>query len=304
MGSSGGFFPKNLLTVQQRIEATRLAEQKQLEGEVNHYLQDLLVKYNQRNPKRIQEYLGKIEKVLKQEQPFQNFLFGGSVARHTYVDGLSDIDALVVLNPKELEAKTPTGLLRLFSRLLEDKLAPSKVVSIEKGRLAVTIKYKDQTEIQLLPALKRGDSVLIPSSSGKRWNETNPKLFQKAVAKANERLNGNLVPVMKLFKSINANLPNQKQLSGYHIEALCLDAVKGYKGAMTTKSILSHVLERSQSRVNSPIVDVTKQSRVVDEDLGAVGSIDRRIRADALASVYRRLNAATTLNQWKAILDQ
>ena len=46
--------------------------------------------------------------------------FGGSVIKHTDVNGLSDIDALVILNGSELEHKSPEEVKAYFLQQLQD----------------------------------------------------------------------------------------------------------------------------------------------------------------------------------------
>ena len=71
---------------------------------------------------------------------------------------------------------------------------------------------------------------------------------------------------------------------------------------MTCKALLPHVLVSASQRVMTPIRDVTGQSRMVNESLGRAGSTERRVIADALAASARRLQAATTVEQWRDII--
>ncbi|MGO9118865.1 MAG: CBASS oligonucleotide cyclase [Desulfomonilaceae bacterium] len=302
-GGSGGYFPSRPSELHKLIDKARAtAEQQQLESEVNKLLQDLLTTFNQRDAEKIQEYLKAVEEVLSGSVEMEQFLFGGSVARHTYVDGLSDIDALVILNRKELSGQSPQQVLGHFCGRLKNKLTSDSVNSVEKGTLAVTVNYGDGTQLQLLPAVRLGTRVEIPTRDGKGWKETNPKAFQRALTRANKRLDLSLVPTIKLVKSIVSGFPEQKRLSGYHLEALAIDAVKGYRGQKTPKALLVHVLEHASKRVLSPIQDVSGQSRIVDSYLGVKNSVERQVAADALASVSRQLRAAKTIDQWKVIL--
>jgi len=305
MGGSGGrYFPKRTDALQKRIERARqTAERQRLDSDVSKFLQDVLTTFNQRDAEKVQEYLGKIMEILGEGAQVEQFLFGGSVAKHTYVDGLSDVDALVILDRADLAGKSPEAVLKAFHKQLQDGVTYDIVQSVEKGKMAVTVTHQDGTEVQLLPALRVGGKVAIPDATRGEWKETNPKAFQRALSKANERLSHSLVPTIKLVKSIISGFSKQKRLTGYHVESLALDAAKGYRGARTGKALLVHVLESASKRVLRPIRDVTGQSRVVDSSLGRSNSPDRRLVADALASVARRLNAATSLDQWKAVIE-
>jgi len=304
MGGGGGgrYFPRPSSELEELIRRSKeQADKDRLGSDVNKLLREILASH-ERAPEKVQDYLDRIGDVLKDEADIEQFLFGGSVAKHTYVDGLSDVDALVVLNQDDVAGMSPEGVLQELHGSLQDRLTDSALQSIEKGTMAVTVTYRDGTEIQLLPAIRSGTKVAIPSSGAREWNETNPKVFQRMLTRANQRLDGTLIPTIKLVKSTVAGLPEQKRLTGYHAEALSLEAVKGYRGTKTVKALIQHVFDHASSRVRQPINDVTGQSRVVDSYLGKPNSAKRRVVADALAGIARRLGAATSVEQWKAIL--
>jgi hypothetical protein len=117
-------------------------------------------------------------------------------------------------------------------------------------------------------------------------------------------MGGSLVPTIKLVKGMVSDLPPQKQLKGYHIEALAVDAARDYAGPKTPRALLLHTLEHSSRRVLRPIGDVTGQSRIADGYLGPENSVQRRNVSQTLAGIKRRLEAATTVAQWRAALDR
>jgi hypothetical protein len=305
MGGGGrSYFPRATSDLEKLIQQSKKeADKERLDSDVNKLLREVLASC-ERDPEKVNDRLEKIVDILKDEAEIEKFLFGGSVAKHTYVDGLSDVDALVILNREDLAGKSPAEVLNVFYKSLQDRLTYDLVKSVEKGTMAVTVAYRDGMEIQLLPAIRTGTRVTIPSAGAKDWKETDPKAFQQSLTKANEKLNCSLIPTIKLVKSINVGLPEQKRLTGYHIESLALEAAKGYRGAKTVKALLAHILGIASKRVLSPIQDVTGQSRVVDSYLGAANSTKRRIAADAFAGIARRLNAATSVDQWKEILEE
>lgn len=289
-------------SLQQKLEKIRQQEQARLEKNITSYLQELLAKYNNRNVEEIEKRLDKLQKLLGKETEVDKILLGGSVAKHTAIDGLSDVDALVILDKQDIVGKTPEKMLDTFYKTIYDKLTRANVKSIRKGKLAVTVIYRDGTEIQLLPAVKTGDKISIASANGKNWNDTKPIAFQKKLSGANKQLNLSLVPAIKLVKSIVSTLPKQKQLSGYHIEALAIDAVKGYKNVKTPKALVSYLLNHASERVLRPMQDSTGQARTVDAYLGKANSIERRNVAQTLQGICRRLNAATSVAEWRSIL--
>jgi len=303
-GGGSSYFPRQGIKFRRLVEKTVAeTEQKGLEAEVSEYLRHVLAKVSERRPEKIQEYIAEVHEILGEDQEIEKFLFGGSVAKHTFVDGLSDIDALVILNKRELEDKSPQEVLNSFYDSLSAGLTRDKVLSVEKGRLAVTVTYADETELQLLPSLRRGDSVSIADASGREWRATKPKAFQRVLTKGNERVNNALVPAIKLVKSILSELVDDIRPTGYHVEALSLDATRGYRGPKTVKSLLQHILTASISRVLHPIADITNQSSHIDTYLGKRNSQHRQKLSLAIAGIARRMNAASTVDRWKEIIE-
>jgi len=303
-GRAGDYFPKSSEELRKLLEVSRRAEQqKYLDSDVNQLLQEYLIRFNQRDATKTQEYLEDLGRVLGEEASIDRFLLGGSVAKHTYVDGLSDIDALVVLNRSDLEGKGPKEVLREFSELLKNRLTADVVESIRLGNMAVTVTYRDKTEIQLLPALRKGNVIAVPDSGGAQWRETNPREFQRTLALMNERQNNLLIPVIKLVKAVSDSLPEGSRLKGYHVEALSLEAAKGYEGERSLKALLLHILEASSRRVLQPIADVTGQSRFVDSDMGGSNSAARQRVASSLRKVARQLGTAMSIDEWKSRLE-
>jgi hypothetical protein len=289
-------------TILRKVDELHEKEKARLDGEVNELLQHLLARFNDRDTEKVAERISHIQDELGEVAELDRFLFGGSVAKHTAVNGLSDVDALVILSKKHDKSDSPQFLIEAFRRLLWQKLPRSEVASVEKGRLAVTVKYHDGQEIQLLPALQSGNTLSIASSDGKGWKDTEPRQFQRALTRANTQTNQVLVPTIKLVKSIVADLPKQKQLSGYHIEALAVDAARHYSGPTGPRTFLLHVLDHSAKRVLRPIPDVTKQTRTVDAYLGEANSVTRRSISQTLEGVKRRLETATSVGEWRDVL--
>jgi len=303
-GRGSGYIPPISNNLYKKVEQARQIEQKRLDSDVNNFLRDILAKFNDRDIDTTKNRLERIGQKLEGVVEIDQFLFGGSVAKHTYVNGLSDIDALVVLERDDLKGRSPSAVLNSFYKTLNDRLTREDVERVKKGKLAVTVFYRDGLEIQILPALRSHSKVLIPNADGTSWNETNPGRFRCELTKANEHLNYSLVPAIKLMKSVNDDLPKQKQLTGYHMEALALDAAKSYRGPKTPKAILLHILDHSAGRVLKPIADATGQSRIVDSYLGGENSLGRKNISYALESTRRRLESASSLTQWRSVFSE
>lgn len=306
-GSGGGGFTFHQSSPSELRDQIRKAELEEAEvkfaPELAQRLNKLLSSINQRDTELTSERLADVKAMLqdKLEKSF-DLRFGGSVAKHTFVDGLSDVDTLLVL--RERGEETPSDVL---NDVAEELMTHMPNVEVSRGKIAVTLKYDDGEEIQLIPAVKQGAKMQVPAWEMDGWSSIDPDGFRKALTKTNERCAGKLVPAIKLAKAINATLPEQQRLSGYHIEAMAIDTFKNYKGQKVVEKMLPALFKSMAKLVKGPIRDSTGQSVHVDEYLGRKGSAPRLQASHVLDRIARRMEnatAANSLEQWNTILGE
>lgn len=308
MGGSGGFFGSSA-SPEEISKKIRKEEEKSkddaFEANVSALVKDLLTDVNNRDTDTIQTHLSTIEDALHKEiEGTIDLRYGGSVSKHTYVDGLSDIDALAIINKSELSASTPDKVKKYFFDRLSKKFPNSEIII---GKLAVTVKFTSGVEIQLLPALKTASGVKIPSSRlENEWSHiVHPEKFAKTLRYMNSRMAGKLVPVIKLAKSIASSFPETRRLAGYHTECLAIEAFRTYTGEKKPKEMLKHFFNEGSKIVLKPITDKTGQSTHVDDYLGEKNSLKRKTVSDSMSSVARKMQNADgsrDLRIWEKIL--
>lgn len=307
MGGSGGGWLGDIDPIKQ-AQRVRESESKTqdagFETTVNEYLSGELSRYNDRDAETIQKSLEIIKSDISDKiDGSVDILFGGSVSKNTYVDGLSDIDSLILINKSELSDKNPQELLKYFGKILTDRYGEEKVWV---GQLAVTVQDKAH-EIQLLPALKVKDDFKISSLDGKSWSKIQPQKFAEVLTKINQSQNGKVIPAIKLAKAIVSQLPDKQKLSGYHIESLAARLFRNYSDAKTPKKMLVHFFEKASQTVLNPMRDPTGQSTYVDEYLGSKNSVGRRVISMTLQRISRKMKNADgmkSLNHWKQIIGE
>ena len=310
MGGSGGWGFRGYSPQEIRDwieEAQRDTEQIEHDSGVNSILGDSLAQYNQRNVRLIQARLDEIEDAIEYVcETTVDLRFGGSIAKHTYVDGLSDVDALVILRDQELASAQAREVLDVFSEILRREL--DYEVSVGEGRLAVTVSYPDGMEVQILPAVQTPSGIRIPSANSSEWSPViSPQVFAGKLAAINQACSNRLVPVVKLAKSALAELPEQIKPSGYHIESLAVQAFEEYSGPNNYKGMLHHFFQRASVLVLAPIEDSTGQSLNVDENLGEPNSQYRRVLSGVLDRIARRMaiaDRARSLEDWLAAIGE
>jgi len=308
MGGSGGggtFYSQSPETLQQQIRQAELTEAEKLfTPRLAEHLSGILAETH-RDAEKTTERLASVKSALSDtlEEAF-DLRFGGSVAKHTYVDGLSDVDTLVVIRSPE-DMPKPSDILEQVAGRLGRELG--KEIEVSKGRMAVTLTYPDGDELQLVPAVRNHTGLHVPEWQSDTWSHIKPDGFKNELTKVNEKCMGKLIPTIKLAKAINATLPEAQRLSGYHVESLAIDAFKRYPGPKVLEKMLPQFFKAASEAVLAPIKDSTGQSVHVDEYLGPANGKPRQAMALMLGRIARRMENATaaqSMMQWSSILGE
>ncbi|MGB9365061.1 MAG: CBASS oligonucleotide cyclase [Xanthobacteraceae bacterium] len=303
-GGGGPFISRTPSELAQQVRQTEDATSiREFETRLGGLLADKLASANSRDVGKVADRLDEIKGAL--EGPLENSidtLFGGSVAKHTYVDGMSDVDSLLILNDSALEGSKPSKAISDVAKIIRRELREE--AEVETGRMAVTVNYSDGMQLQLLPAFRFGNGLKVPSSRRNDWSGIKPENFQRALTRRNEECGGKLVPTIKLAKAIIGTLPEAQRLSGYHVESLAIAAFRDYKGTKTTAAMLPAFFEKARELVLSPIKDSTGQSVHVDRYLGKANSTERQAAGHLLNRIAKRMRNASahqSTDQWEAL---
>ena len=283
----------------------RQTQSAEYNSTVSQVLKQTLVDFNSRDVEAVKTHLEEIKKALSNEIAGSvDLRFGGSVTKHTYADGLSDVDVLVSVENTELANSSPKELLAYFKQRIQQRLPRTKV---ETGQMAVTISYSNGIKIQVLPSLKLKTGIRVPSETENSWSKVvRPHDFAKQLTQVNTLYSRNVVPVIKLFKGAQLSLPKNAQLSGYHIESLAVNAFKNYSGSTNLKEMLTHLCQYTATHVKTPIADKSGQSLHVDDSFGAANSEARLQVSHYLSRLLKRVNNADLHNDptfWKNLYN-
>lgn len=301
-GGTGSYFSANDAKALEE-QARRRLEQSRLESAVNSLLQQELPDINDRDTELIGKRLQAIEQALGSKiGEVERLLFGGSVSKHTYVEGLSDIDALVEIAEEGISEHAPAEVRDSLERALRQALPQGEVEDIEKGRIAVTVRYIDGAEIQLLPAIRVNDELAVSSWDSSTWVPIRPRDFASVLTATNQNQGGAVVPAIKLTKAIFANRLGDDGPTGYHVEALAVEAFRQYPGPRTPKAMVTHLVKTASDRVLRPIGDISGQSQYVDESLGTENSAARRALSRRLRVLARTMEHSGSLGDWEQMI--
>ena len=138
----------------------------------NEYCEALLAQYTRRNTQTVTQRLESLCGFLRQKGNVVQTMFGGSVRKGTYVTGLSDVDALLIVNLSSLVNQPPAEAIEYVRDTIQDRLRQN---TVSAGNLAVTVSYSDGIEIQILPAIRTnsggGGVPTRGAISGATWRD-------------------------------------------------------------------------------------------------------------------------------------
>ncbi len=307
MGGSGGggYSPRTEQQTESSIQSARRAtEYADYEAAVSERLRDQLAEYNDRDADAINNRLEQVKEVLADYLESSVFLrFGGSVSKHTYVDGISDVDCLCFLDSSKFAADSPQQLLKDFESILRKVMGNR--ADVERGAISIKLKYKDGPELQILPAQRTATGVRIPSAEEDAWSQVvHPQRFAQALTDINQKLSGKVIPVIKLVKPAISKL--DPKIKGYHIEVLAERIFREYRGDLTSKAMVQHFFDRASELVKTPIKDMTGQSDYADDYLGQRNSAEREAIGRSLRGIAQSMKEADTshsVNDWLSSID-
>ena len=264
MGGSGGRF-----VPQPRQPAS--------DDQINGWLRNWLRDYNDRDTEGINRHTQVLGDALEQTSfDVLPTRFGGSLSRHTYVDGLSDVDVLARINDSTYSGQSPRAVIQKMAELIQQRLPNTKV---RHGDLAVTVEYSDGLEIQVLPAIRTRVGYRIANPTRNEWSGViHPERFAQKLTQINQANRGQVIPAVKLTKALAHRLirSDREKITGYHIESLAVEAFRNYRGPTDLKSMVKHLTNYSATAVHQPIRDSTGQSRYVDDYMGGQESAARQ----------------------------
>ena len=260
----------------------------------NEYCEGLLATYTRSNQRAVTRHLESLRNSLRsQGNHVVQTMFGGSVRRGTDVAGLSDVDALLIV---DVFARHRQRQKDSVSACVINAFTSTRTY----GNLAVTVTF-GRTEYSSCPYAPPARSYCEPEP----WveNVVRPDTFAGELSAVNQANHGRVTPTIKLAKAIaDCHITRQaRKISGYHMESLAIDAFRNYQGTRDPKAMLDHLLTHSMTAVMQPIIDSTGQSRHVDEYLGPAQSRCREGARTHFGQMRGKVRQCVTRAQFNAL---
>jgi hypothetical protein len=304
MGGSGGYgFERRQETrwrpagLEDSLAHTR---QQAAEAEVAAVFKDALTQINQIDTEALNKHKEEIFQALKSTfEEADGLVGGGSYSQHTYVNGISDIDMLFVLDAfsasKIPNKENSKAVLADMEKRLRQRFPNSQTKS---GRMAVTIKFSDGLEVQVLPAFRYHSGYRVPDYRGAGWTLARPNIFTKLLQQRNKEMGGQLVPSIKLAKQICEN--HGLEIKSYHLSNMAVKAFEQYTGPRSHEEMLRHLFNKAKELTATRTRDITGQGTYVDSYLTSnaqrirlaqqLGAIEQQIaRAEGNGERWRKL---------------
>lgn len=150
----------------------------------------------------------------------------GSYARHTAIQPLDDVDIMFIIDPTEWklplfgDKPEPERVLDTFARAIRLRYDQSQVV-VQRRSVGLKMNHLD---IDAVPAIStdREHFVLIPDRREDEWILTAPRIHARHVTDVNDARSGLFVPLVKLLKGWNSQLPQTSALKSFTIETMAV----------------------------------------------------------------------------------
>ena len=172
-----------------------------------------------------------------------------------------------------------------------------RLSTIEVGKMAVSVKFSDGLEVQVLPAYREGKAYKIPDVDSGGWKTSNPTAHTRKLREVNGACSGQLIPTIKLAKQLFKR--NGIELRSYHVESMALKAFEHFSGPYSYRNMLRYLLSKSRALVHQRIPDRGGQSNDVSSHLSPQNRIQLSKR---LASLEGRLES-DLLGNWSELFD-
>ena len=202
MGGSGGggyFSESPPQRVREALRREEEATDSQIfDTNVAREIGEILSEYNKRDSDAVRRAIDRSRRALESEIEDATItpVFGGSVRKHTYVNGISDVDSLFVLKGEGIAERSPGEVLDQFEGALRARFPDAEVT---RDNIAVGLELEG-IKLELLPAIRKEGATHISSASHDRWSEIRPESFFAKLSEVNDRNGAKVVPTIKIAK--------------------------------------------------------------------------------------------------------
>jgi hypothetical protein len=168
------------------------------------FLSNLTIKEKETISYRYGEITSALNKKYREiESKTANSLQVGSIGRHTAIEGISDLDMLYMMTNDtwdRFKENRQSDLLQEVKNAIKTRYPNTEASG--NGQV-VTVKFSDGMDVEVLPAFEQDDgSFKFPDTNdGGSWRITKPREEIQAVAKLNDKKNGNVRDLCRMVRA-------------------------------------------------------------------------------------------------------
>lgn len=151
----------------------------------------------------------------------------GSYARHTAIFPLDDVDVIVLIDPTKWkigffsELPEPAAVLQTFEGAVRYRY-PDSQVRMQRRSIGLKLYRMDLDIVPAVPESRESDRIRIPDTVSNSWIVSAPKVHADAATAVNKARDKQFIPLVKLLKRWNSQLPGKTQLKSFAIETLAV----------------------------------------------------------------------------------
>ena len=168
----------------------------------------------------------------------------GSYGRDTAHLDIKDVDVLLFLPDEQLD-RTPNAVLREVKEVLDGY--PRAAVDTSPQRRSVRMDFTGENlRLHIVPVVANDglDKALwVPDRSASEWIKSDPLGYAERLSRVNQKHNGKLVPLVKLFKTWRDVQMITRRPKSYVLEVLALYAVEDGDVFLNDKSTAQNVAD-------------------------------------------------------------
>lgn len=151
----------------------------------------------------------------------------GSYSRHTAIAPLDDVDIIFLIDASRWrrdfleETPSPRKVLSTFEGAIRYRYQQS-YVRMQRRSVGLKLQKMDIDVVPAIPKARTSNLIFVPDAESEQWIPSSPKAHAEAATRVNGQRGGQFIPLVKLLKFWNSQLPSTARLKSFAIETMAV----------------------------------------------------------------------------------
>ena len=195
------------------------------------------------NAQRSHNYLRDILMTGNMEKRILGSYLSGSYARRTAIAPLDDVDVIILIDPEHWKsgflsaAPSASAVLKTFERAIR-YLYPESALRVQRRSIGLKLWRMDLDVVPAIPDSDDEDRIWVPDIDDDKWIVSAPRVHSQAASAVNKARDNLFIPLVKLLKHWNTQLPSTLQLKSFAIETLAVRIFQKVRFDSLVKGVL------------------------------------------------------------------